>query len=181
MSETQTTLDQLEFRLSGGEDNTNPFQSLGGEMSNALPQCKIVDGVFDNLWDDITVQERLAGETAYRWIYFFNNSVETLYSVHLYFAPADEFISATWIKSGPMIEPVQQPTEYIQPSPDEIGQSTDAFPPFTGITDSFETTHEVTDIIGPLQWQAICIRRTIPPNTDSSLQRQYRLVVESRV
>ena len=59
MVDLTAILTQLEFRLSGGETNTNPFQSLGGAMSNAIPNALIIDGVFDNVWDDITVQERL--------------------------------------------------------------------------------------------------------------------------
>lgn len=180
MVDLSLILDQLEFRISGGETNTNVFQSIGGPMSNVLPEAKIVDNVFDNLWDDVTVQERVAGETSYRWIYFFNNSVETITSLRMYFSPADAFVTATWIKGGPMVVPDLQPDEHTAPPADEVGSADDTFPAFTQITDSYDTTKEITNQIGPMQWQAICLKRTLPPNTDSSIRTQYRLVIESR-
>ena len=180
MVDLSSILDQLEFRYSGGEDNINPFQSLGGAMSNAIPDALIIDGTFDNLWDDITVQERLAGDTSYRWIYFYNNSLETIYNLHMYFLQIDPFCSATWHKSGPMSVPVLQVDEYHRPPNQEVGASTDLVPAFTGITDSFDTTKETITVLGPLQWHAICILRAIPAGTDSHIQAQYKLIIESR-
>lgn len=180
MVDLSSILAQLEFRLSGGEDNINPFQSLGGAMSNAIPGAYIVDGTFDNVWDDITVQERLAGDTSYRWIYFYNNSLETLYSLKMYFVQLDPFISATWLRGGPMITPDLQTNEHTAPPTDEVGKPTDQIPAFTGITDNFDTTKESTPVLGPLQWQAICIRRLIPAGTDSRIQAQYKLIIETR-
>jgi len=173
-------LSQLEFRLSGGELNTNPFLSVGGAMSNALPDAIIVDGVFDNVWDDVTVQQRLAGETNYRWIFFYNNSLETIYNLHLYMQQLDPFVSATWHKGGPMITPTLQPDELTAPPIDEVGADTDEIPAFTGITDHFDTTAEIITVLGPLQWQGICLRRLIPAGTDSRIEAQYMLIIESR-
>lgn len=180
MVDLSTILSQLEFRLSGGEDNINPFLSIGGEMSNAIPEALIVDGVFDNVWDDVTVQQRIAGETNYRWIYFFNNSLETLQNLHMYFLQIDSFVSATWIKTGPQSVPALLANESTAPSTSEVGKSSDLVPPFTGITDNFDTTQEIANIIGPQQWHAICLRRVIPPNTDSRISAQYKLIIESR-
>jgi hypothetical protein len=171
---------QLEFRLSGGEININPFLSLGGQMSNAIPNALVVDGVFDNVWDDITVQERLAGETSYRWIYFYNNSLETIFNLKMYFLQIDSFVGATFNKNGPMSQATLLADEYTAPSIQEVGSPTDLVPAFTGITDSFDTTKESITILGPLQWIAICLRRVIPAGTDSHLQAQYKLIIESR-
>lgn len=180
MVDLSVILDQLEFRLSGGESNINPFQSLGGAMSNAIPNAIIVDGTFDNVWDDITVQERLAGDISYRWIYFYNSSLETLYNLHMYFLQLDPFCAATWHKGGPMIVPDLQTDEHKAPPADEVGEVTDTTIPFGGITDSYDTTKEIAPIVGPLQWHAICLLRAIPANTDSHIQAQYKLIVETR-
>jgi len=180
MVDYSAILDQLEFRISGGETNINPFLSLGGEMSNAIPDCLIISGIFDNIWDDITVQERLSGDTSFRWIYFYNNSVETIYNLHMYMQQIDAFVSATWHHGGAMVTPTLQPDEVTTPPVDEIGAATDLVPPFTGITDSFDTTKETISVLGPLQWQAICLRRVIPAGTDSHIAAEYRLIIESR-
>jgi len=180
MVDLSTILDQLEFRLSGGEGNTNPFQSLGGAMSNAIPAAQIIDGVFDNVWDDITVQERLAGDTSYRWIYFYNNSLETLFNLKMYFLQTDPFVSATFHKGGPMTVPTLQSNEHTRPPDSEVGATTDLVPAFTGLTDKFETTKESITVLNPLNWQAICLRRLIPAGADSEIQAQYKLIIESR-
>src|SRR6476660_5335393 len=142
MVDLSTILSQLEFRLSGGEVNINPFLSLGGAMSNAIPDALIISGTFDNVWDDITVQERLAGDTAYRWIYFYNNSLETIYNLKMYFMQLDPFVGATFNKNGPMSTPTLLTDEHTAPLVQEVGTSTDLVPAFTGITDNFDTTKE---------------------------------------
>ena len=180
MVDLSTILTQLEFRLSGGEDNINPFQSLGGAMSNAIPDAYIVDGVFDNIWDDITVQERLAGDIAYRWIYFYNNTLETIFDLRMYFLQTDPFVAATFHKGGPMVAPVLQPDEHTRPPDNEVGAITDVNLPYGGITDHFETTQEHIPVLGPLQWHAISLLRVIPAGTDSHLQAEYKLIIESR-
>jgi hypothetical protein len=180
MVDLSTILDQLEFRLSGGEININPFLSLGGAMSNAIPNALIVSGTFDNVWDDITVQERLAGDTSYRWIYFYNNSLETIYNLKMYFLQLDPFVSATFHRSGPMTVPVLQPDEHTRPSDAEVGANTDPIIPWGGITDNFNSTLESLAQLGPLQWIAISLLRFIPSGTDSEIQAQYKLIIESR-
>ena len=180
MVDLSTILDQLEFRLSGGEINVNPFLSLGGAMSNAIPQAVITSGIFDNIWDDITVQERLAGDTSYRCIYFYNNSLETLYNLKMYFLQLDPFVSATFHKGGPMTVPTLQPDEHTRPANAEVGANTDPVLPWGGITDKFETTKEFLSILNPLQWIAISLLRVIPIGTDSEIQAQYKLIIETR-
>src|SRR5215831_1897138 len=180
MVDLTTILDQLEFRLSGGEININPFLSLGGAMSNAIPDAKIVSGTFDNVWDDITVQERLGGDTSYRWIYFYNNSLETLYNLKMYFQQLDPFVASTFHKSGPMVVPILQPDEHTRPADAEVGANTDQIIPWGGITDNFDTTLESLTQLGPLQWVAISLLRFIPAGTDSHIEAQYKLIIESR-
>lgn len=180
MVDLSTILDQLEFRLSGGEGNVNPFLSLGGAMSNAIPDALIIDGTFDNVWDDITVQERLAGDISYRWIYFYNNSLETLNNLKMYFLQIDPFVSATFHKSGPMVAASLLPDEHTRPPDAEVGSNSDPVLPFGGITDKFETTLEFLPQLGPLNWIAIALLRVIPAGTDSRIQAQYKLIIETR-
>jgi hypothetical protein len=180
MVDLSTILTQLEFRLSGGEDNINPFNSLGGAMSNAIPDAYIVDGTFDNIWDDITVQERLAGDISYRWIYFYNNSLETIFDLRMYFLQLDSFVSATFHKGGPMVVPALQPNEHTRPPNQEVGSPTGSPIAYGGITDHFETTQEHIPVLGPLQWHAISLLRVIPVGTDSHLEAEYKLIIESR-
>ena len=180
MVDLTTILDQLEFRLSGGEVNINPFASLGGAMSNAIPNALIVSGTFDNIWDDITVQERLAGDISYRWIYFYNNSLETIYNLKMYFLQVDPFVSATFHKSGPMSVPALQPDEHTRPPNAEVGATTDPILPWGGITDNFDTTQESLLQLGPLNWIAISLLRVIPAGTDSHIEAQYKLIIETR-
>ena len=172
--------EQIEFRLSGGETNTNPFLSLGSFMSNDIVNGGIiVDGVMDNVWDDLSAAERLGGDTSYRWIYLFNNSIETLRTPHMYFTPADPFVRAMFIIKGVNQIPDLLPDEHTAPPSDEIGVVTTFPTPFlTG--ESYETTSAVGPDLTPGQFIAICLKRVIPINTDPSLKAQYRLVIESR-
>jgi hypothetical protein len=180
MVDLSTILTQLEFRLSGGETNINPFASIGGAMSNAIPDALITDGTFDNVWDDITVQERLAGDISYRWIYFYNNSLETIFDLRMYFLQLDPFVAATFHKGGPMVAATLLADEHTRPSDAEVGPSTGTNIAFSGITDHFETTQEHIPVLNALQWHAICLLRVIPAGTDSEIQAQYKLIIESR-
>ena len=58
----------LQFRLSGGANNTSPSGSLGGIMSNTA----ITTDVLENLFDNITRVEGLTGRTEFRCIYVYN-------------------------------------------------------------------------------------------------------------
>lgn len=62
--------ENLQFRLSGGATNTNPFASLGGAKS--ANQMK--DDILDALFDPISINQRLSGHTDYYCIYVHNNS-----------------------------------------------------------------------------------------------------------
>jgi len=60
----------VEFRLSGGANNSNPNGSLGGIMSTTL----ITTDVLENLFDNIKRNEALVGRTEYRCIYVVNTT-----------------------------------------------------------------------------------------------------------
>ena len=60
----------VQFRLSGGANNTNPFGSLGGAISNT----QMKDDMLDSLFDPVSINQRLSGITDYYCIYVRNNS-----------------------------------------------------------------------------------------------------------
>jgi len=63
----------IDFFLSGGASNAVPDDSLGGVKSSV----EVVDNTLHNLFDKVTGDESLAGDTNYRGIYV-NNSHATL-------------------------------------------------------------------------------------------------------
>jgi len=58
----------VEIRLSGGEFNTTPNGSLGGQRSDTV----MVDDTVQNLFDNINRAEALIGRTEFRCLYVFN-------------------------------------------------------------------------------------------------------------
>lgn len=70
----------IKFYLSGGAVNISPAASLGGIIS-AVP---VMDDTLNNLFDDVTGAEHLAGDINYRCIYVKNDSAETAANVKIY-------------------------------------------------------------------------------------------------
>lgn len=60
----------LSYRLSGGQNNSNPNGSLGGQRSDTV----ITSGVLQNLFDNIPRTESLVGRTEFRCIYVYNTT-----------------------------------------------------------------------------------------------------------
>jgi len=58
----------VELRLSGGQGNTDPNGSLGGQRSDTI----VTDDVLENLFDNINRAEALIGRTEFRCIYIYN-------------------------------------------------------------------------------------------------------------
>ena len=59
----------LKYRLSGGAANTSPAASLGGKVSNTEVE---LSPILNNIFDDVTADQSLAGKTEYRCIYVMN-------------------------------------------------------------------------------------------------------------
>jgi hypothetical protein len=65
------------FVLSGGNTNSNPNLSLGGEASG-FP----LTGSINNLFNNVNLSQSVSGQIDYRCLYVFNNNAtETLYGV----------------------------------------------------------------------------------------------------
>jgi hypothetical protein len=60
----------IEFRLSGGQSNFVPDDSLGGQISNDQISYSIIENLFDN----VSSGEASSGDTEYRCYYIINTS-----------------------------------------------------------------------------------------------------------
>jgi len=63
----------LRFHLTGGAANADPALSLGGVISSV----QLVDATLENLFDNVSPAQALAGCTHYRALSFKNASAET--------------------------------------------------------------------------------------------------------
>lgn len=71
----------LVWRLTGGASNSDPNASLGGIMSsNALSETAL-----NNLFDDVSAAEAVAGDTEYRAVDLYNSGDETAVDVDVWF------------------------------------------------------------------------------------------------
>lgn len=87
----------IEYRYSGGATNTDPNACLGGAISTAAGG--VVDNAVKNdLFDDVSSAEALAGDTEYRGIYIKNNHAT------LTLEDARVFISADSASAGDIID-----------------------------------------------------------------------------
>jgi len=80
------TNDDITFWISGGSDNGDPTQSLGGAISTAIPG-QLPSGKLGNLWPFVTPAQQITGIAArYRCIYVQNNNdTDTIKQARLYF------------------------------------------------------------------------------------------------
>ncbi len=62
----------IQYRLSGGAANTDPFLSRGGAMSTDSAGI-IVDNVINSIFDNVTGPESSSGRTEYRCVMVKNN------------------------------------------------------------------------------------------------------------
>lgn len=82
--------EQVQFRLSGGATNQNPFASLGGAMSGN----QINDDQLDALVDQISVSQQGAGHTDYYCFYVYNsNSTSQMTDTKIWFTVLPSYIS----------------------------------------------------------------------------------------
>lgn len=71
----------LKIRLSGGSSNSDVNAALGGVKSST----EVVDNTLNNLFDDVSGTESLAGDTEYRCLYVHNGHGSlTAQNTHIY-------------------------------------------------------------------------------------------------
>ena len=75
------TIAEMQIRLSGGAANAAPNASLGGIMSSVAVSTTPLNNLFDN----VTADQRSTGHIDYRCIYFRNaDTVQTLQSARVF-------------------------------------------------------------------------------------------------
>lgn len=84
----------ISFVLSGGTNNLDPNQALGGDPSNT----PIINNVLNNLYDDVAPDEAEDGHEDYRCFYIFNDGETTIYAVNLFIV--DDFGSGANVEIG---------------------------------------------------------------------------------
>lgn len=169
---------QLEWHLTAGirgASNTNPFDSLGGQMA-----AQILDDKLDNLFDPVSSQEQKNGSIEYRWIVLQNKGTDSFKNPHFYFLPKDPNIGIEFSRLSVSAPVTILPTEDDRPLEEEIGPEVDVPMPFEKTTEDYDTTLSISPDILAGGKLYICIRRVIPDGSPSE-NRAFRLVCESRV
>lgn len=144
------TASDMKFYLSGGSDNSNPNQSLGGPISYA----EISSGLMNNVFDDVSAVQSGSGHSDYRCVYLRNTH------------PTSSLIDAyIWVDS-----PTASPHDEIDIGLDPAGISGEAVeiadeevsPP--GVTFTHPTSYETAIPIGTLtpgQYIAVWFNRVV--------------------
>ena len=146
----------MKWFLSGGGGNTNPNNSLGGARSST----QITSNVVENLFDNVTGDEAIAGTVEYRCAYLKNDhATDALEDVLLWIAsntPSSSTIIAIALDPN-----LLSPGGAVTPSP----QEEDVAPPGVDFALSPLPTSEGTAInIGDMAAQsaiAVWFRRTV--------------------
>jgi hypothetical protein len=168
----------IEFRITGGingQTNTNPFQSLGGQMA-----ARVIDDKLDNLFDPTSGLEARNGTTEYRWIVCWNTGTDPIKNPHFYFLPKDPNVDIEISRLAVSAPVGILPTEEDRPPEEEIGPEIDVPMPFEKSTEDYETTLSIGPDIPGGGRLYICVRKVIPEDSPSE-NRAFRLVCESRV
>lgn len=169
---------QLEWHLTAGirgATNTNPFDSLGGQMA-----AKILDDKLDNLFDPVSSQEQRDGSIEYRWVVLLNTGGDTFKNPHFYFLPKDPNVDIEFSRLAVSAPVSILPTEDERPLEEEIGPEIDVPMPFEKSTEDYDTTLSVSPDILAGGKLYICVRRVIAEDSPSE-NRAFRLVCESRI
>lgn len=139
----------VQFLLSGGAGNQNPFGSLGGIRSGT----QLKDDMMDALFDPISINQRLTGHTDYYCIYIYNNSATSVMTgTRIWFTVVTSYISM-----GLGTSPVNGEEQAITP---------DTVPPagITFVQPLSENNGIQVGNIPAKQHRAVWFRRIIPAN-----------------
>lgn len=138
---------EVQFRLSGGAANQNPFGSLGGVKSSE----QMKDDMIDAFFDPISVTQRTSGHTDYLCFYIHNASgASQMSNCKIWFTVVPSFISMG--KGTSAVNGLEQTI------------ANDVTPP-AGINFTQPLSEGSAIVIGNIpfgQHQAIWLRRIIP-------------------
>lgn len=146
------TAADIQLHYSGGPNNANPHLSLGGPISTYT----IAFGEMNNLFDNVTEIESGTGDTEYRCVYVRNNHpTSSLENAIVWIAQdtpsADDEVDIGVDGSGVNGEAPQVADESTAP-PNVV---------FSHPTSKSQGLQLGT--LGPGQWRAIWLRRTVQP------------------
>ena len=82
--------EDIEYRLSGGSNNTNPALSLGGTISNT----EITEDSMNAIWANVTGDQAEDGDIAYRCIYVKNAHATLIWTLPVVWIT--ELTPSTW-------------------------------------------------------------------------------------
>lgn len=154
----------VQFRLSGGAGNQNPFASLGGAKSTT----QMKDDVLDSLFDPISVTQRITGHTDYFCIYVHNgNGSSQMTNTKIWFT-----VVPSYIHMGLGTSAVNGLEQTI---------ANDVTPP-AGINFTQPLSEGNALVIGNIpfgQHKAIWFRRIIPANAPASASILVRFKTEA--
>lgn len=167
------TTSDIRFYLTGGESNTNPYLSLGGNMSST----QVLSGQLNNLFDDVTGDESAVGDTEYRCIAIKNNH-ETLTLK----------ASKVWILANTISEDDHVEIGVETPSANKVQTVADESTAPVGVTFNQAPTkaagHFLTGEgnsngeIGPGKWVAIWIKRVVQAGASAKDNNSFQIQVE---
>ena len=146
------TSDDIKFYLSGGETNSNPNLSLGGDISNT----EIANATLHNLFDRVLGDESYTGDTEYRAFYVKNTHASLTW----------EGVKV-WIDTNtPAGDTIEIGIESSKGSPKQSIANENTAP--TGITFSAPSNKENGLNLGDLlpgDVYMIWVKRIVPPST----------------
>jgi hypothetical protein len=168
------TATDLEWHITGGTSNTNPFLSLGGEMSTT----QIQKTEMHQLWDPVTSTQAFQGLEEYRWIALYNKGNDIFRNPHFYFVPKDPRVDIEISRLPVNVAPQELDLEEIRPGEEEIGPDIDFPMPFEKSTEDYRTTLSIGPNIPAKGKLYICMRRLIPDESEANPSVAYTLVAE---
>ena len=89
-----TTGVDISVVLSGGGDNLNPDNSIGGSPS----LTPVTSNIINNLFNDISSEQNLDGVEDYRCIYFFNDGETIIYNVEVFIS--EDYVGGAGMEIG---------------------------------------------------------------------------------
>jgi len=153
----------VQVRLSGGANNSNPFASLGGIKSTT----QMKDDMLDALFDPININQRITGHIDYYCVYVHNNNgTSQMSNTKIWFT-----VVPTYISMGLGTSPINGVEQSINP---------DTNPP-AGInfTQPISELNSLSiGIIPATQHKAVWFRRIIPANISPSAAILVRFKME---
>ena len=160
----------LKYRLSGGAANTSPAASLGGKVSNTEVE---LSPILNNIFDDVTADQSLAGKTEYRCIYVTNEHATDGLSAGKIWIAANTPSAGTIIAIG--LDPAGVGDGNTTGEATTIADEDDVPTGVTFSSPSTEGAALTTAAIPAQEGFAVWIRRSVSPATEAVANDPFTL------